>query len=62
MKNRSFLILFIIGFVAVLIGAFNKINGNENASIQLLVGMLLKVISILGLIWNNFSRIKFLFK
>lgn len=61
-RNKLFLGLLILGFIAVIIGANHKVNGNENSYISLLAGMFMKLTAIVCLITYNFSKIKVLFK
>jgi len=60
-RNKFFLILLLIGVVAILIGALNKLNGNKSAEIQLSFGLLMHLIAILGIIAVNLSKIKVFF-
>lgn len=61
-KNKLFFGLLALGFIAILIGANHKVNGNENAYIALMTGMIFKLIAITSLIGYNFSKIKVMFK
>ena len=61
-KNKMFIYLFVIGLFAIINGAYLKINGHDNANIILVTGLTLKISSFLGLIINNFSKIKMFFK
>lgn len=61
-KNKLFFYVLIIGMFAILNGSYLKINGNSNANIVLLTGLILKTTSIIGLIFNNLSKIKLFFK
>lgn len=61
-KNKKFIYLFVIGLFAIINGAYLKINGNENANIILVTGLTLKMASYLGLIINNFSKIRMFLK
>ena len=57
-RNKLFFRLLILGFIAIIIGAYLKINGNENAYILLVVGMLFKSFAIVCLIVYNFQNKK----
>lgn len=61
-KNKMFVYLFIIGLLAIINGAYLKINGNVNANIVLATGLILKMCSTVGLIINNFGKFKMLLK
>lgn len=61
-KNRLFFGMLILGFVAILVGANHKVNGNENAYIALGVGMFFKLIAIVSLVLYNSSKLKKMFK
>lgn len=61
-KNKMFFVLLLMGFIAVLIGANHKVNGNENAYITLITGMIFKTVAILCLLIYNSSKLKLLFK
>lgn len=57
-KNKILVYLFIIGLFAIINGSYLKINGNVNANIVLATGLILKMCSLVGLIINNFGKIK----
>lgn len=61
-KNKIFIVIFITGAVAIISGSFIKINGNLNADIILLSGLIMELISIAGLILNNLKKIKLFLK
>lgn len=61
-KNKIFIVIFITGAVAIINGSFIKINGNLNADIILLSGLIMELISIAGLILNNLKKIKLFLK
>lgn len=60
--NKTLIYLFLIGTIAIIIGANYKINGNPNSVYALGTGLILKFIALTGLLINNFSKIKLLFK
>jgi len=61
-RNKLFFGLLALGFIAIIIGANHKVNGNENAYIALLAGMLMKLTAIVCLLVYNFSKLKMLLK
>ena len=62
MKNKIYIYLLIIGVFGIINGSYLKLNGNQNANIIIITCILLKFISILGLIITNFSKIKTIFR
>ena len=61
-KNKVLIGLLILGFIAVTIGAFMKINGVEFSSSILLIGLILEAIGVLGFLFYNASKLKTLLK
>ena len=61
-RNKLFFKVLILGFIALILGSFLKINGNENAHILLITGMLFKSTAIVCLIIYNLSKLKLLIK
>lgn len=57
-KNKMFLRLFVTSITSTIMGAYFKVNGNENGDILLLVGLLFYFSSLIGLFFNNLSKIK----
>ncbi len=56
-KNKILVIFFFIGIVAILIGAYLKVNGNKVAAYFLVAGLAFNFISVWGFIIYNFSKI-----
>jgi hypothetical protein len=61
-RNKQFFGLLILGFIAIIIGANHKLNGNENAYVPMIAGMVMKFTAIICLITYNFSKLKILHK
>lgn len=61
-KNKLFFGVFILGLFGVFNGAFLKVNGNENADISLIIGMIFKLVAVLGFIFVNRKNLSLLFK
>ena len=61
-KSKFLIYLLILGFFAILNGSYLKLNGNHNADIMLACGLIMKTISIIGLIVVNFKKLQLLFK
>ncbi|MGM0641997.1 MAG: hypothetical protein ACQESN_11315 [Thermotogota bacterium] len=57
-KNKLFLLLLLLGALAVFIGAILKLNGNPNAEYLLMTGTILEPVSIILLIIYNYSKIR----
>jgi len=55
-KNRALLHLLFLGVIAIINGAYIKINGNPNGIYVLCGGAFLKFFSSIGLILNNYKR------
>ncbi len=56
-KNKSFILLFLLGIILLIVGVLLKINGLQNANTILSVAMLLEFISVVGLVVTNYSKL-----
>lgn len=56
--NKIYIYLIIIGLLTIMIGAYIKISTDLNVDFLLIIGMLFAVISVLGLLYTNFGKIK----
>ena len=61
-KNKMLFALLVLSAIVVFAGTRFKLEGQENASLVLMSGIGLKVVSVIALISYNFSRIKGIFK
>lgn len=52
-RNKLFLGLWLMGIIAIIIGAIHKVNGNEHAYIALITGMFMKIVAVIALISYN---------
>lgn len=60
--NKFLILVLILGIIAIFNGAYIKIDGNQSANIILVSGLLMEIISIVGLIFNNRKKILFILK
>ena len=60
-KSKICFIMLIIGVLLIIVGAFLKIDGFSYASLVLVSGLFLELISIIGLIVVNKTKLKELF-
>ena len=51
-----------MGFTGIVIGTNLKLNGNPNAQYSLMGAMILEIIGIIGLLLNNWPKIKLFFR
>ena len=61
-KNKMLFALLVLSAIIVFAGVMFKLEGQENASLFLMSGIGLKVVSVIALVSYNFSRIKSIFK
>jgi len=56
--NRTLLLLFITGFIAIFIGADQKLNGNLHFSYALWASMIVQIFSVICFVYWNATRLR----
>jgi hypothetical protein len=60
-KNKLFFLLLLLGIFGITNSAFLKLEGNQNASMALIISLVLETIGIIGLFVVNFRKIRAFF-
>lgn len=55
--NKKLFILFFLGLISVFLGSLIKLSGNSNATMMITVGLILNIVSILGLFIFNLKKL-----
>lgn len=61
-KNQVFIVIFLLGLAAIANGSLIKIDGNANAEIMILTGLVMEMVSLTAFFFSNVNKIRTLLK
>ncbi len=61
-KNQVFIVIFLLGLTAIANGSLIKIDGNANAELMILTGLVMEMVSLTAFLFSNVNKIRTLLK
>jgi hypothetical protein len=61
-KNQVFIVIFLLELTAIANGSLIKIDGNANAEIMILTGLVMEMVSLTAFFFSNVNKIRTLLK
>ncbi|NML56771.1 hypothetical protein [Chryseobacterium cheonjiense] len=57
-----FIVIFLLGLTAIANGSLIKIDGNANAEIMILTGLVMEMVSLTAFFFSNINKVRTLLK